>query len=353
MVSEARIACFGIAGARNRPSPTLFPSETCTQTPLNRPRMRFRRDPDFADAPETAQNGGFRHRFATARVFADFRPSSCDHRPKASFAREYWLRNVAGAKYSIAPQGHFFGLETGTYGHHSVRAGARARRPNRRAKPATGWFPSTQTALDPSLVRFGRLGAVMATRVAPAKVATTEKVPFGRCARLRAGAAIGHPPGARVTTADQGPHRARSTRARGSDISNGVMQAASSLYLSDWSTCHLPYVNDCCTCHAFGSVRWTVQHLRAWKASAEALSGLRALDCGRGHRDRLRCEWKARRRVCLVVVWGCVRSFGRSALCCGTSPDFLSAFGHFPRAGRLRARPRKFMTRIYHTRNSE
>ena len=28
-----------------------------------------------------------------------------------------------------------------------------------------GWFPSTQTALDPGLVRFGRLGAVMATRV--------------------------------------------------------------------------------------------------------------------------------------------------------------------------------------------
>ena len=37
---------------------------------------------------------------------------------------------------------------------------------------------------------------------------------------------------------------------------------------------------------------------------------LRALDCGRGHRDRWRCEWKARRRVCLVVVWCCVRSFG-------------------------------------------
>ena len=32
---------------------------------------------------------------------------------------------------------------------------------------------------------------------------------------------------------------------------------------------------------------------------------------------------------------------------------FLSAFGHFPQTGRLRARPRKFMTRIYHTRNSE
>ena len=45
--------------------------------------------------------------------------------------------------------------------------------------------------------------------------------------------------------------------------------------------------------------------------------------------------------------------FGRSALCCGTSPFFLSAFGNFPRAGRLRARPRNFMRRIYHTRNSE
>ena len=40
----------------------------------------------------------------------------------------------------------------------------RARRPNRRAKPATGWFPSTQTVLDPGLVRLGRLGAVTGTR---------------------------------------------------------------------------------------------------------------------------------------------------------------------------------------------
>ena len=54
VVSEARNACFGITGARNRPIPTLLPSETCTQTPLDRPRMLFRRDPDFADAPETA-----------------------------------------------------------------------------------------------------------------------------------------------------------------------------------------------------------------------------------------------------------------------------------------------------------
>ena len=63
--------------------------------------------------------------------------------------------------------------------------------------------------------------------VAPAKVVTTEKVPFERCARLRAEAAIGRTPGARVITADQGPHRARSTRARGSDIPNGVTQFAS------------------------------------------------------------------------------------------------------------------------------
>ena len=56
--------------------------------------------------------------------FSNVSLSSCDHRPKASFAREYWLRDVAGTKYSFAPQGHFFGLETGTYGYHSVRAGA-------------------------------------------------------------------------------------------------------------------------------------------------------------------------------------------------------------------------------------
>jgi len=117
MVSEARNVCFGITGARNRPIPTLLPSGTCTQTPLDRPRMLFRRDPDFADAPETAQNGGFRHHFATECVFADFSLSTRRPRPKASFAREYWLRNVAGAKYSFAPQGHFFCLETGTYGH--------------------------------------------------------------------------------------------------------------------------------------------------------------------------------------------------------------------------------------------
>ena len=72
MAFEARNACFDITAARNRPIPTLLPSETCAQTPLDRPKMLFRRDPDFADAPETAQNDGFRHRSAAVRVLADF-----------------------------------------------------------------------------------------------------------------------------------------------------------------------------------------------------------------------------------------------------------------------------------------
>ena len=124
MVSEAKNACFGMTDARSRPIPTLLPGETCTQTPLNRPTMLFRCDPDFADAPETAQNGGFRRQFAAARFLAKPFTPSCDHRPKASFAPKGWLRNAAALACCFAPQGHFFGLETGTYGHQSVRAGA-------------------------------------------------------------------------------------------------------------------------------------------------------------------------------------------------------------------------------------
>ena len=82
------------------------------------------------------------------------------------------LRPKAGRKtslatnieYSFAPQGHSFGLETGTYGYHSVRAGALdaqigAQNPQRVGSQAT------RAALGPGLVRLGRLGAVMATRV--------------------------------------------------------------------------------------------------------------------------------------------------------------------------------------------
>jgi hypothetical protein len=82
----------------------------------------------------------------------------------ASVTREYWLWNVAALACCFAPQGHFFGLETGTYGHHSVRAGALDAQLGAQNPQLVG-FTSTRAALDPGLVRLGRLGAVMATRV--------------------------------------------------------------------------------------------------------------------------------------------------------------------------------------------
>ena len=71
---------------------------------------------------------------------------------------------MAALAYSFAPQGHFLGLETGTYGHHSVRAGALKAQIGAQ-NPQLDGFSNTQTVLDPGLVRLGRLGAVMATRV--------------------------------------------------------------------------------------------------------------------------------------------------------------------------------------------
>ena len=98
MANIQRATLLAAARAANRPR-------------ADRPKMPLSRDPNFADAPETAQNGGFRRHFATERVFADFFLSTRRPRPKVSFAREYWLRNVAGAKYSIAPQGPFLALK--------------------------------------------------------------------------------------------------------------------------------------------------------------------------------------------------------------------------------------------------
>ena len=86
--------------------------------------MLLRRDPNLADVPETGQNGGFRREFAKSRDFASFPLSSCGPRPKGPFAPNGWPQNAAGTKHSIAPQWHFFCLETGTYGHRSVCAGA-------------------------------------------------------------------------------------------------------------------------------------------------------------------------------------------------------------------------------------
>ena len=83
------------------------------------------------------------------------------HRLRANIGCETWLRS----RVALPPKGTFFGLETGTYGHHSVRAGALDAQIGAQKQPATGRFPSTQTASDPGLVRLGRLGAVMATRV--------------------------------------------------------------------------------------------------------------------------------------------------------------------------------------------
>ena len=80
------------------------------------------------------------------------------------FPREYWLRNVAALACCFAPQGHFSGLETGTYGHANARTGALEAQIGAQNPQLVG-FPSTHTALDPGLVRLGRLGAVMATRV--------------------------------------------------------------------------------------------------------------------------------------------------------------------------------------------
>ena len=112
MAFEARNVCFDITAARNRPIPTLLPSETCAQTPLDRPKMLLHRDPNFADAPETAQNGGFRRHFAAARFLANPFTSSCDHRPKASFAREYRLRNVwLRSRAALPPKDTFLALK--------------------------------------------------------------------------------------------------------------------------------------------------------------------------------------------------------------------------------------------------
>ena len=57
------------------------------------------------------------------RIF-DRQPVGLDlkHRLRANIGCETWLRSRVASRPKA--QGHFFGLETGTYGHRSVRAGA-------------------------------------------------------------------------------------------------------------------------------------------------------------------------------------------------------------------------------------
>ena len=127
MVTEARKACFDITGARIIPIPTLLPSETCTKTPLDRPKK-------LKSSSAATQISPTRLKPPKMAVFAANSPQRVFWRNpsrqaaildlKASFALKGWLRNAAAHACSFASQGHFFGLETGTYGHHSVRAGA-------------------------------------------------------------------------------------------------------------------------------------------------------------------------------------------------------------------------------------
>ena len=107
--SEKRL--FWHHGRSQQTHSTLLPSETCAQTPLDRPKMLLRRDPNFANAPETAQNGGFRHHFATASILRIFncQPVGLDlkHRLRANIGCETWLvPNIASP-----PEGTFLALK--------------------------------------------------------------------------------------------------------------------------------------------------------------------------------------------------------------------------------------------------
>ena len=109
------------------------------------------------------KNDGFRHRFAAVRVLADFQRRSMPLDLKLCLRPKADRKTPLATNIASRPKGIFFGRETGTWA--SQRTCWRARRPNRLAKPATGWFQSARATLSPCLVRLGRLGAVMATRV--------------------------------------------------------------------------------------------------------------------------------------------------------------------------------------------
>ena len=76
-----------------------------------RPRVLLRRDPNFADAPETAQNGGFRHHFATECVLwiSLCQPVGLDlkHRLRANIGCETWLV----PSIAFCPKGTFLVLK--------------------------------------------------------------------------------------------------------------------------------------------------------------------------------------------------------------------------------------------------
>ena len=111
-------ACFGITGARNRPTPTLLPSETCTQTPLDRPKMFFPPRPRFCrralSRPRWRFSSLFRHSVCFFRIF-DRQLVGLDlkHRLRTSIGCETWLRSRVASR----PKGTFLALKRALMGN--------------------------------------------------------------------------------------------------------------------------------------------------------------------------------------------------------------------------------------------
>ena len=84
------------------------------------------------------------------RIF-DRQPVGLDlkHRLHGNVGCGTWLRSRVASR----PKAIFFGLATGGHIWAPQRTCWRARRPNRRAKPANGLFSNTQAVFDTGLVR--------------------------------------------------------------------------------------------------------------------------------------------------------------------------------------------------------
>ena len=100
------------------PIPRFFQARPARKPRLTDPKCFFRRDPDFADAPETAQDGGFRHHFATQRVILrifDRQPAGLDLKPRlrTSIGCETWLRSRVASR----PKGTFLALKRALMGN--------------------------------------------------------------------------------------------------------------------------------------------------------------------------------------------------------------------------------------------
>ena len=91
-------ACFSITDPRDRPIPTLLPIETCTQTPLDRPRMRFHRDPEISPTHLKPPKMAVFVTISPPRVFSrnpSHQAAALDlwHRLRANIGCGTWLRS--------------------------------------------------------------------------------------------------------------------------------------------------------------------------------------------------------------------------------------------------------------------